>query len=670
MKRLIYILTFSCLSALSDGQENHPAFAYLTVIDRASAAQSGASIPPMSVKIDGFEVTLSKELDPWIDGTRVFIGEMVGGFRLMAYVHPQHKRWVVQYQPKLGRLSDGFKRHRHGPYTAQVLLDNRVLATHQLNGQAAGQEWTHEVGRRAYIRSVEDLEKTGLLPVHVPPMEMQRDTSQRKPWPVKRQTLDPKVKSPPPYKPLSPGPLVPGMGATGDYQEAHWTRPLAKLAAYDGLNRQEKAMLLEAVRVSAESFGVFPFALEDKDSYRPVDMRKRYYADSSDAERVGGQEKWLLNTPRRGVVTDERRKRDSKMDVAHISSPSWEWFALTGDPYHLRSLQQAVNTTIIRNRTKKRKMQGLDRVGLVAERHQPRGWAKAIMLIWRAHELTPAGDWDWLLPKKYWAQAINDSGEQSKWLATLPDIQIMELPRDFTSGYNRNSADEISHIDMQALWASGWMYFNGHEEFKDLYEAQKKPLFEVFDLFGPGMIRAMPNQRQAWYAYYEKKIGRVKSFKDLRALYDYWSHTANGAVKLTRKERKDIQRKLGRKLTADEQWRPEFLKFVTRYKNELAAVDIDALPANPFRTEPRRPLNIYHTIVFAEERSEGILASLIQLGDESLRPMYKELIKARDALRTCNEQRNKNVQKKPGLECPTWRYGISRKKPDWSFAIN
>lgn len=638
--------------------------------DTPDVTPPSAGIPDMGVKIDGAEITLSKELDPWIDGTRIFVSEMVDGFRLMAYVHPQHRRWVVQYSPKLGRVADGYEVLRHGPYVADILLDGAVLATYEMKGHAAAQEWSHEAGKRPFIRDVDDLVQAGLLPVHAPPTKMLRDTSQPKPQPIIRQILQPGVEPVDPYAPFDHGPLVPGMGATGDYQEAHWTRPLATLAAYgDRLSDAEKAVLLENVRVSAESFGVFAFGMEDKDSYRPVDMRKDYYAQSNDVGLFKNIADTLLATPRKGVVMHETRTRDSKMDVAHISSPSWEWFALTGDPYHLRVLQQVVNTTLIRNRTPERKSQGLDRIGLVPERHQPRSWGKALMLIWRAHELTPAGDWDWLLPKEYFAQSIADAGEQSQWIATLPDIRIMEMPRDFTTGYNQNSADAVDHMNMQALWTAGWMYYNGYEDYKELYEAMKAPLVKVFDLFGPGMVRAMPTLRQPWYAYLEDNIGRVVTFEDLRVLYDYWSHTDGSSVKYSKEERLKIQEKLGRSLTDEEQWRPEFVAFMAQHAEALGTspVDLSSLPPNPFRTEPRRSLEVYHTIVFAEERFEGILASLIQLGDESLRPMHDRLIKARAAFEACDEIKRYGALDPGGLVCPTWDYGISKKKPDWSF---
>jgi hypothetical protein len=292
------------------------------------------------------------------------------------------------------------------------------------------------------------------------------------------------------------------------------------------------------------------------------------------------------------------------------------------------------------------------------------------MLIWRAHELTPEGDFDWLLPKEYWVQSIKDTGEQSKWLATLPNIQIMELPRDYTSGMNRSSADAISHIDMQALWSAGWMVFNGYDDFRPLYEALKKPLFEAYEQFGPAMVRGMPNKRMAWYAYHQKNIGRVDTFKDLRALDDYWSHTAKDAIKRTRKERKELQKKMGRKLSGKEAWRPEFIQFVNKYKDRLAAVDLSGLPENPFRTAPRRSLEVYHTIVFAEERFEGVLASLIQFGDESFRPMYDRLMKARDDLRTCYSMKRYPVRAYPDIECPYWKYGINGRQADWSFKVD
>jgi hypothetical protein len=628
-------------------------------------------LPDMVLQVDGAPIRLTKELTPWIDGTRIFVSDMVGGFRLMAYIYPGHMRAVVQYEPKLGRLVDGFQKHRRDAYTAKIVFDGQAIDERQMDGHTMGQEWSVEVGKRPFIRTVADIVAMGHLPEHEPPAEMQRDTSGPRPWTVTRQIQKPNVKPVDPYSPFDHGPLVPRMGATGDYQEAHWTRPLATLAAYPDLTADEQAVLLENVRVSAESFGVFTFGLEDKDSLRPVDVRKPYYAESSDAPQFDSQAPVNLNMPGGGVNMDPKAKRDSIMDVAHISSPSWEWYMLTGDPYHLRVLQQTVNTTLIRNRTPERKSQGLGRIGLVPERHQPRGWAKATMLLWRVHELTPVGDWDWLLPKDYWATAIADTGEQSKWIATLPDIANMEVPRGYTSGYNDNPVDALSHIDMQALWAAGWMYFKGYDDFKDLYEALKKPLFKAYEYFGPGMIRGMPSKRGAWLGYFEREFGGVETFRDLRVLYDWFSHTDERGIKFTRDERQDMQETLGRRLTDEEEWRPEFLEFMETHRAafESRPLDLSGVPECPFKTGPYRSLEMYHTIVFAEERFEGVLASLIQLGDEDYRPMYERLMKARDDLRICYQARKYDVIVPDGVQCPDWDYAINQKKPDWSIKV-
>ena len=544
-------------------------------------------------------------LTPWVDGTKVGQSDQINGFSLMTFDHPGHKRWVVQYANRLGRTADGYGALASDPYTVKFILDGEVIHTDSRETHGPHQEWSFEIGKRKPIWSADDLERMGHIPYHTPPIHKKHDVS-RQPWPIVDATHKAKIEPFDPAKPLHDGPLVHWMPAQGGHPEVHWTTELGKLAAYDDLTQAEIDILLENIRVSAESFAVFSCFSVDKDTpTKPANFSKSYYLESSSNAvlSAGTALAWSRTAPVEG------EDYECSLDTPHLACPMWEHYLLTGDPYHLRGLQMAVNVGLHLSIAPNWRRFGLDRMGMVVARQESRGYAKCLMLLWRALETAPIGNYEWLHSRPYYAKAMQDNADQSVHLAKLPNAKFGRMRRDYFDTMPVG-VDDLSHMDVQALWAVGWMHFKSVYDFSALYQAYSQAWIEAYNVFGPPLNQLIPDSRSPMY----------------RDLY------AAGTLPQSFEEAG--------------QW--------VRSKNPSAIFG---------------PGSNYVTQIWEEERFEGVFTHLAQMGDDRFMPIAKDFRNARLRAVECVLSRNPNSEQRGEDYCLGFERGGNPISPDWSFAL-
>lgn len=572
--------------------------------------QIDAQAQTLSAQIDGKTFAADQCLKPWHDGTQICLSGINSGFRLMTFNHPEHKRWVVQYENEALKDNDGGAVRSAPAYTAIFLDGPQQVAQYGITKHAMGQEWSHEEGRRAYIRAPKDLEARGDIPKHSIPVQYDLI------WPAKVPSVKPVPQHTiaaafiEPYRPLMHGPLVPWMPAQGGHAEVHWTTALSRWLIYDNQTGRAEAEA-HYIKVAAESFASFPLFLTDKAGLHAPDLMTPYYRNAAfhraDFARDGNHVIFANGAP---FQIDVPRWRGFMLDDAHLACPSWEQFLLDGDPYHLRNLQFCANYGIGVTDVKYRANGSQDgQPALVPSRVQRRGYGKTLMLLWRAYEYTPDGDWEWLLPKSYFKRALDDSEYQAKtYLSRFPDARFGRLQVDYLDGKKPAMASGVGHTEVQALWSIGWVLAKGWSDFQPLFDQLTTGFVDVFNTFGASTTHVQNKLRQA-----KGPLGAKRLFQ-----------TYEEAGKWFAQEYPDIT--FGPNISADRH-------------------------------------------VWQEQRFEGVFKSLVQLGFEDYRPLALMMDASRLKISKCFAQKN-SPSVPIDADCPGMTKGFAGLSEDWSFALD
>ncbi len=145
---------------------------------------------------------------------------------------------------------------------------------------------------------------------------------------------------------------------------------------------------LASVLAQAEAAGTIPWHFRDEKTGAPLDTIR--YANAT------------LYGPNIGDPFIARAKSDITIDSAHQPALAYLPFLLTGDPYHLETLQFQVTFNILEGPPNSRY-----RIG------QVRAHAWSIRTLAQAAKATPDQTPQWLLPRSYFRELLN---RQRDWL--------------------------------------------------------------------------------------------------------------------------------------------------------------------------------------------------------------------------------------------------------------
>lgn len=341
---------------------------------------------------------------------------------------------------ELGEMWDHPTMYNMTEYTATIRKAGTQVHTETVAKHWFRSRWRWQSAPRPVTASVADLITAGLLPNYQ----------------ASAIIGTPDDPGNPVYTPMSLAGLPAWMGATGEWP---YIGPVTDWQARYLISGDPDDF--EAVRVTLEASGTYPWHYRDERTGGPLDINT--YPNAG-AYGTGGfsQNPYIGQDPATGIT----------MDTAHIPSPAYVPFVLTGDPYALEEMQFADCFALVSTPPASRGLWSLS---------QTRGLAWTLRTRAQLCKVTPVDVPTWLKPRSYFKAFLD--AERDWLLATFVNSSDPEFTRFnlLISGLNSNPETPIPGSTYFAPWEQdfcafilGWVVNMGFTDWVPIHDYSLK----------------------------------------------------------------------------------------------------------------------------------------------------------------------------------------------------
>jgi hypothetical protein len=344
----------------------------LATLSGAKAAGGANSLPPLSavITLNGVDYVYSED-----QGTDLgdFVSD-IGGFTqrcvrcdvagspITVFFRPDRYSNHMEVVFELGQLFNNPTPVNLGPYSVSISCGSQVLATISVPNHYWFSRWRWQISPRPVVGNVAALISQYLLPPYAQPTSTLYLPTATKYTPYTIMGL------------AGVYPYMPNVGERGDI--GLLTEPQAQYVCTGD------PVALQIVLAQAEAAGTVPWYMRDENTNAPISFAQYPKACWYQGQKQGTPFVPTIATP----VT---------VDAAHQPALAYLPYLLTGDPYHLETLQFQATWNY-----------GSLSLGYRPTLSQTRQFAWDMRTLGQCARITPATVPSWLLNKTYWTNML------------------------------------------------------------------------------------------------------------------------------------------------------------------------------------------------------------------------------------------------------------------------